>query len=149
MKFLTAFLFAAFLMPPSVIIWSTDFEKAKIEATTNHKLILLSFSGSDWCIPCIKMKKEVFESSEFQNFAAEKLVLVKADFPRLKKNQLDKQQTKQNEVLAARYNPQGAFPFTVLLDANGKVLKSWDGMYKKSPEEFTNEIDNVRHGSGK
>ncbi len=91
------------------------------------------------------MKKEIFESSEFENFAPDNLVLVKADFPRLKKNQLDKQQTKQNEDLAARYNPQGAFPFTVLLDAKGHVLKSWDGLYKKTPEEFTGEINKIAH----
>ena len=146
MKFLAAFLFATLLMPLTGITWSTDFEKAKSEASSSKKLILLSFSGSDWCIPCIKMKKEIFESSEFQTFASSELVLVKADFPRLKKNQLDKQQTKQNEALAARYNPQGAFPFTVLLDANGKVLKSWDGLYKKTPTEFTNEIQKIAHG---
>lgn len=149
MKFFSAFLFVALLMPLSDITWSTNFEKAITEASTNKKLILLNFCGSDWCIPCIKMKKEIFESSEFQNFAPDNLVLVKADFPRLKKNQLDKQQTKQNEDLAARYNPQGAFPFTVLLDANGHVLKSWDGFYKKTPEEFTGEISKLAHGSGK
>lgn len=60
------------------------------------------------------MKKEIFESAAFTQFAASNLLLVKADFPRLKKNKLSKQQTKQNEALAERYNPQGAFPFTVL-----------------------------------
>lgn len=145
MKFLTAFLITVFLAPPSFIIWSTNFEKAQTEAAISKKLILLNFCGSDWCIPCIKMKKEIFESSEFENFAPDNLVLVKADFPRLKKNQLDKQQTKQNEDLAARYNPQGAFPFTVLLDAKGHVLKSWDGLYKKTPEEFTGEINKIAH----
>ncbi len=147
MKFLTAFLFSSFLIPHSAITWSTDFEKAKTEALESHKFILLSFSGSDWCIPCIKMKKEIFETAEFENFADGKLVLLKADFPRLKKNQLDKQQTKQNEDLAATYNPQGAFPFTVLMDAHGKVLKTWDGLYKKTPEEFTAEIQKFTNGS--
>lgn len=147
MKFLTAFVFAAFLMPPSVITWSTDFSKAKTEALSSKKLILLSFSGSDWCIPCIKMKKEIFESSSFENFASDNLVLVNADFPRLKKNKLDKVQTKQNDDLAAQYNPQGTFPCTVLLDAKGKVLKRWEGLPKVSAEVFTNEISKIKNGN--
>ena len=54
-------------------------------------------------------------------------MLVRADFPRLSKNQLDARQTAHNEALAEKYNRQGKFPFTVLLDANGRVLKEWDG----------------------
>ncbi|MBL7814205.1 MAG: thioredoxin family protein [Saprospiraceae bacterium] len=142
MKFITAFIFTTLLMPPSVN-WSTDFDTAKTEAATSKKFILLNFSGSDWCIPCIKMKKDIFESSAFQNFATDKLVLVKADFPRLKKNQLPKQQVQQNEALAAKYNPQGVFPFTILLDAQGKVLKTWNGLYKGTPESFTQDIQKL------
>ncbi|GAB3569538.1 hypothetical protein GCM10027578_24090 [Spirosoma luteolum] len=107
--------------------WQLNFEQAKAEARQDHKLILLNFSGSDWCGPCIKLKKDIFESAEFGQFATEKLVLVRADFPRLSKNQLDARQTAHNEALAERYNPQGKFPFTVLLDPTGKVLKSWEG----------------------
>jgi thioredoxin-related protein len=111
--------------------WQSDFERAKADARQEHKLILLNFSGSDWCGPCIKLKKDVFESDEFGAYAADHLVLVRADFPRLSKNQLDKRQTAHNEALAETYNRQGKFPFTVLLDADGHVLTEWDG-YPKS-----------------
>lgn len=141
MKLFLFFLLTA-ILPPSVQ-WSTDFEKAKLEATQSQKLILVNFSGSDWCVPCIKMKQEIFESDEFAEYAPEHLALVKADFPRLSKNKLSKQQTKKNEDLAAKYNPQGAFPFTVLTDANGKVLKTWDGLPKLAPAEFVNEIKDI------
>lgn len=111
--------------------WQLDFDQAKTEARQAHKLILLNFSGSDWCGPCIQLKKEVFESAEFGQFAADHLVLVRADFPRKAKNQLNAQQTARNEALAEKYNRQGKFPFTVLLDADGRVLNEWDG-YPKS-----------------
>jgi thioredoxin-related protein len=91
------------------------------------------------------MKKEIFESSAFAQYAPSNLLLVKADFPRLKKNKLSKLQTKQNETLAERYNPQGAFPFTVLLDANGKVLKTWNGMPKSDAKSFINDISAVKN----
>ena len=101
--------------------WLTDFEQAKNRAQQNDKMILLTFSGSDWCAPCIQMKKTVFETSEFHDYASQKLVLVKADFPRHKKNQLDAAQKAKNEKLAELYNPKGKFPLTLLLDIDGKV----------------------------
>lgn len=107
--------------------WQLNFEQAKAEAQQSHKLILLNFSGSDWCGPCIKLKKMIFESTEFEQFAAEHLVLVRADFPRLSKNKLDAQQEVRNEALAEIYNKPGKFPYTVLLDSDGHVLKEWDG----------------------
>lgn len=107
--------------------WSGDFIKAKADASENHKYILLNFCGSDWCGPCIKLKKDIFESADFGQYATDHLVLVRADFPRQKKNQLSAQQTAHNEALAEKYNPQGKFPLTLLLSADGKVIKTWDG----------------------
>jgi thioredoxin-related protein len=125
MKLLTLLLLAsAFLLAPQ---WQLNFEQAKAEAKANNKHILLNFSGSDWCGPCIKLKKEVFESDGFLQYADKRLVLVRADFPRSAKNQLGKTQTTHNEALAERYNTEGDFPLTVLLNANGNVLKKWKG----------------------
>jgi thioredoxin-related protein len=84
---------------PSVT-WMGDFDSAKSQAAKEHKLILINFSGSDWCGPCIRLRKEILESATFENYAADHLVLVRADFPRQKKNQLPKDQVKRNEALA-------------------------------------------------
>jgi thioredoxin-related protein len=134
MKFLSMLFLSLFIAAAPV--WETDFDKAVHEAQNEHRPILLSFSGSDWCIPCIKLHKEIFESEAFISFAGSNLVLVNADFPRLKKNQLPKEQQKKNEQLADRYNPEGKFPLTVLLDENGKVIRQWEGYPKTTPEEF-------------
>jgi thioredoxin-related protein len=123
--------------------WLIDFEKAKAEAAQSHKYILINFSGSDWCVPCIRMEKEIFESGDFDNYASEHLVLVRADFPRLKKHQLSKEQTKKNELLAERYNPEGKFPLTVLTDENGKVLKQWEGYPDEPAKEFIKEVNSI------
>ncbi|WP_394995043.1 thioredoxin family protein [Emticicia sp.] len=125
MKFLSIFLLFFFLEGSPQ--WGSDFDKAKIEAIQNHKFIVISFSGSDWCGPCIKLKREVLDTPEFLAFATKNLALVRADFPRLKKNQLEKKQTALNEALAEKYNHEGKFPLTVLIGADGKVLKEWDG----------------------
>ncbi|MGZ8509978.1 MAG: thioredoxin family protein [Chitinophagaceae bacterium] len=126
--------------------WETDFEKAKQRAAAEHHFILLNFSGSDWCGPCISMRREIFESEVFKNFASENLVLVNADFPRLKKNQLTRDQQKKNEQVADKYNPQGNFPYTLLLNAEGKVMYSWDGFPNTTPEQFISRIKALIHG---
>jgi thioredoxin-related protein len=127
----------------SFTIWQPNFEAAKKMARDKHKLILLNFSGSDWCGPCIRMRKEIFEDDRFSKMADTTLILVNADFPRNKKNQLDKLVEKQNEALADRYNPSGKFPFTLLLDASGKIINSWDGLPKENAAQFAKEIREI------
>ncbi|HEU4902876.1 MAG TPA: thioredoxin family protein [Flavisolibacter sp.] len=127
-------------------VWLTDFDQAKQKAKEEHKYILLTFSGSDWCIPCIKLHKDIFESTAFESFAGDNLKLVNADFPRLKKNQLSKEQQKKNEQLADKYNPDGTFPLTLLMTDEGKVVKTWEGYPNVSPEEFTGQVKTLMNG---
>lgn len=142
MKFLSILL--TLLLLESSPQWGLDFDKAKAEAVQNHKYIVINFSGSDWCGPCIKLKRDVLDTPEFLTFADKNLALVRADFPRLKKNQLDKKQTAQNEALAEKYNQEGKFPLTVLVGADGKVLKEWDGYPAGiTTESFVQEIQSI------
>lgn len=122
---------------------SPDLTVTESNAKETNKNILLVFSGSDWCIPCIKMEREIFQKESFANYAKDNLVLLHADFPRLKKHQLPKDQVKRNEELAEKYNKQGAFPFTILLDANGNELKHWDGLVASTPEDFIKQIQST------
>lgn len=127
--------------------WLTDLDQAKAVSKEKHELILLNFSGSDWCSGCIRMHKEIFEAADFQQYATDHLVLVNADFPRSKKNSLSPEQEKKNDALADRYNPKGYFPFTVLLDSGGNVLKSWNGYYEHGAQNFLNEIREADAGN--
>jgi thioredoxin-related protein len=126
-------------------IWESDFTVAKTKATESHKNILINFSGSDWCGPCIRTHKEIFEKDDFMKYATDHLVLLKADFPRLKKNQLSAEQLKKNNDLAIKYNPDGDFPLTVLLDENGKVIKEWKGFPNVTSEVFVKEVADASH----
>jgi thioredoxin-related protein len=136
MKLLAVF-FILFAPP---VIWSGNFNQAKLEAQKSHKAIMINFSGSDWCGPCIRLRKEILETPKFESYASANLLLVRADFPRQKKNQLPKDQVKLNEALADKYNPKGKFPLTVLVDESGKVLKEWDGFPDESPDKFIAEV---------
>lgn len=137
----TIIIVCAILLLSTPTAWLTDFEQAKREAKESSKLIVLNFSGSDWCAPCIQMKREVFEKPAFEAYAAENLVLVRADFPRLKKNQLDPEQKARNEKLADQYNPKGKFPLVILLDADGKLIHEWDGFTGVTAEEFVKQLE--------
>lgn len=99
--------------------WLTDFEQAKAEAESSNVLILANFTGSDWCPPCKMLDREVFSTEKFQKYAANHLVLFKADFPRNKPQSSAVQQ--QNEQLAETYGIQG-FPTILLLNAEGKKV---------------------------
>jgi len=123
--------------------WQPNFETAKKIAKEKHELILLNFSGSDWCGPCMRLRREILDNEVFTKMADTSLVMVNADFPRNKKNQLDAQTGKQNDALADKYNPDGKFPFTLLLDENGKVLKTWDGFPDESAQQFSEEVENI------
>jgi thioredoxin-related protein len=140
MKLLVIFL--TMIFPPSVV-WLGNFNEAKTEAVQQHKLIMINFSGSDWCGPCIRLRKEILESETFEDYAAQHLVLVRADFPRQKKNQLSADQVKLNDELADKYNDEGKFPYTLLVDEKGNVLYRWDGFPDETPVQFVNQVDAV------
>ncbi|MEA1847444.1 thioredoxin family protein [Chryseobacterium sp. MHB01] len=120
-------------------------ETAKKTAAENKELILLNFSGSDWCIPCIKLHKNIIETEDFKKLQADNVILyINADFPRNKKNQLSADLKKENAALADQYNPKGLFPYTLLLNQEGKVLKTWEGLPSENALAFSNEIRSVK-----
>jgi thioredoxin-related protein len=139
MKLLSTILFSFLFAAPT---WKTNFNEAREEARTKHELILLNFSGSDWCLPCMKLKKSIFDSESFTSYASENLVLVNADFPRQNKHKLSAEQKNINEELAEKYNPEGKFPYTVLVTADGKIVKQWEGLPDLSADQF---VDQIKH----
>jgi thiamine biosynthesis lipoprotein len=95
-------------------------DKAFELAQASGKKVMLVFSGSDWCIPCIRFNKQILSDSSFLSFAGENLVLLEADFPQRKK--IAAPLRSQYDSLAAAFNPQGAFPQVVLLSPGKKLL---------------------------
>lgn len=119
----------------------TRFDNAKKTASEQNELILLNFSGSDWCIPCIKLHKNIIETDVFKQLSADHVLeYLNADFPRSKKNQPSTEIQKENAALANLYNPKGIFPYTVLLNHEGKVLKTWEGLPSEDAVAFSNQI---------
>ena len=122
--------------------WIKNIEEAKELALKNDKPILLVFSGSDWCAPCMKLDKQVFSTEEFRQYATENYVLLKADFPQRKKNKLPEVQQTHNNQLAEEYNKNGFFPLVVVLNSKGKSLGSI-GYEKVSANNYIEKINKL------
>ena len=99
--------------------WLTDLPKAKQQAKAEGKLVLLDFTGSDFCSSCIRLHKEVFPAKEFAAFAKQRLILVEVDFP-LKKKQPAALKA-ANEALSKEFKVDG-YPTLILLGSDGKKL---------------------------
>ena len=120
--------------------WSEDFDKSLARTKAEKKIMLVDFTGSDWCHICIQLDKEVFAKKEFAEYAKQNLVLMEADFP------LGKEQTKeikvQNEKLKERYEIEG-FPMIIVLDADGKKLGKL-GYMEGGPKAFIAELEKLK-----
>jgi len=122
--------------------WLTNYKQAQEQAKTNKKLLLLDFTGSDWCGWCIKLEREVFSRPEFKEYATENLVLLEVDFPRGKR--LSATEQSQNEELAERHGVQG-FPTIVVLDSEGRKVGEL-GYTPGGPSAFIAQLEKLRKG---
>ena len=121
-------------------------DRAFLAASQNNKPVLLIFSGSDWCLPCERLNREIITDSSFKNYASQKLILIEADFPQ--RTKLSKEQTVWNEKLAEEFNPEGIFPYLLLLKANKTVITSLEYIHY-DPAHFIEEINSALISSGK
>ena len=115
--------------------WTTDLEKALEKAKTEKKCLLLEFTGSDWCPPCMAMRKNVFSKKEFVDAASKKYILVEVDFPKK-----DKELSAKNQPLAQKYKIQ-AFPTVVLLSPEGKEFHRFIASEFPKTEDFVKHLD--------
>ena len=120
--------------------WLTNFDTAQERARSEKKVLLMEFTGSDWCPPCIMLERQVFSQPEFKEYAAQHLVLLEVDFPRRK--ELSDEQKTANVKLAERYGIEG-FPTIVLLDSTGKKIGEL-GYMPGGPKPFIAAVEELR-----
>ena len=116
--------------------WKVDYKDALTQAKQEDKPLVLVFSGSDWCGPCIRLKKKILETTTFSSYAGDHYVLYNADFPRKKKNLLSKELMEVNKRLAEKFNPKGYFPLVVVLDGKESIHGKTGFDKKLSPENY-------------
>jgi thioredoxin-related protein len=123
--------------------WMTDLPKAQAKAKAEKKLVMLDFTGSDWCGWCIKLDKEVFSKPAFEEYAKKNLVLVEVDFPH-KKQQTE--ETKQaNQKLQEKYGIRG-YPTIIVLNSDGGKAGEL-GYMPGGPKAFIGKLDELKKKS--
>ena len=137
---------AGFLMAVSLDLpaasWLSDFPAAQAKAGAENRMILMNFTGSDWCSWCVKLREEVFSTAEFNAFADQKLVLVEVDFPKRKRQRPELQ--KANRLLAGSFQVEG-YPTIILLDSSGKRIGN-SGYRPGGPKVFLSELESLSGG---
>jgi thioredoxin-related protein len=121
--------------------WLTDFAKAQAQAKAEKKMVLMDFTGSDWCGWCIKFKKETLDTQAFKDYAAKNLVLLEVDFPRSKSQSAELK--KANAALAKKYGIDG-YPTFVVLNSEGKEVGRQEGYEPGGPSAFIAKLEGFK-----
>ena len=119
--------------------WLVDFEKAKVQAAKEGKSILMEFTGSDWCPPCIQLEKNVLSQEAFKTGAPKNFILLKLDSPRDKSKQTP-EEIEQYKVLSKQYAVQGV-PTIFLTDAKGKPYWQTVGYSGDSADKYVANLN--------
>ena len=120
--------------------WLTDLPKAQAQAKSENKLVMIDFTGSDWCPWCIKLNKEIFSTPDFAAYADKNLVPVEIDFPR--KKQQTPELKKANQQLEKQYKIKG-YPTVIVLNSQGKKVGEL-GYQAGGPKPFIAELEKLK-----
>lgn len=110
--------------------WLHNLDEALKLAKASGKLVLVDFMA-EWCGPCKRMEKEVFQSAKFKETCGD-FILVKID--------IDEQ-----PALAQKYGVS-SIPNVKFLKADGSVAHEFLGY--ASPEQVYGELDKARSKKG-
>lgn len=126
--------------------WGENFAAAKEEASQNGKLLLIAFSGSDWCGWCMKMEKEIYSDHKFIHGAKKNFVLVMVDNPR-DKGILSKLAQTQNPGIIAEYRVSG-YPCTVIARPSGEEIRRIGGYQSGGVKAFLKTLGDIATEAG-
>ncbi len=130
--------FALWQASAADLTWQTDVPKALAQAKTEKKLVLLDFTGSDWCVWCKKLDADTFNQPEFATYAQTNLVLVQVDFPNHKEQSAGLKAA--NDALQKKFKVDG-FPTLVALKPDGTVAWRTDGYLEGGPKALITQLD--------
>jgi thioredoxin-related protein len=120
------------------LTWLTDLPKAEAQAKSENKLVLMDFTGSDWCPWCQKMDKDTLTQPQFADYANKNLVLVLVDFPNHKPQSDDLKAA--NAALASKYSVQG-YPTLIAVKPDGTAVMTQVGYLEGGPQALIDQID--------
>ena len=105
--------------------WTTNYAEAQKAAARSGKPILAFFTGSDWCGYCKVLKKEVLDTPQFAQWAAQNVVLLEVDFPN--NTPQPDELKKQNAELKTKFGPVSGYPTVMFVGSDEKVIDKIGG----------------------
>lgn len=127
------------------IDWLLDYQQAHQQSIQENKPIFMFFTGSTWCIYCVRLTAEVFEAPEFEKWIQKNFIPLELDFPSGSWPQDKKKYEKQYTDLARQYGIAG-FPTVVVLSPQGKKLTQL-GYMKGGSEKWIQYAEENLKGS--
>lgn len=125
--------------------WLVSLEKAKAAAASEKKDILMEFTGSDWCPPCIRLKEEVLDTEVFKTEAPKDFVLLKLDSPQDRSKQ-SPEEIKEVSELSEKFQITGV-PTILLADEQGRPFAMMDGYDgTMTAEDYVQALSKKRKG---
>jgi protein disulfide-isomerase len=125
-------------------LWIENYAVAKAKAEAQKKDLLINFTGSDWCIWCVRLEKGVFSKAFFKTHAPEDFVFAKIDFPQ--KTKQSKELAAQNKGLKSEFSSKygkefqfRGFPTVYVADAGGTPY-GITGYKDMTPEEYVDHL---------
>ena len=107
--------------------------------------MLIYFTGSDWCGPCILLDKELFHTEKFKELSDEALLLLEVDSPR-NQTLLSQDKISENLYLKNKYKVR-SFPTLVFVNHKGKKIAekkgyiiNWKSLEKQDLNETINAL---------
>ncbi len=135
-KLLLITLFPLFNLIPN---WETNFDVAKEKAIKENKIMLIHFYKNDKKVSKSHFQIALFDNDSFVNYANKHLILLQMDLS-IKSNNATEQAFLYNSIILERYNAKGIYPYTVILESSGKLLKTWEHSKQLSSTKLVADI---------
>ncbi|MBI9018322.1 MAG: thioredoxin fold domain-containing protein [Phycisphaerae bacterium] len=113
--------------------WFTDFSKGLEQARQSNKYALLLFTGSDWCVYCQQLEKEILSKEKYQKFAAANIISIKLDTLKAQLN------NNPHQALMQQYGATG-YPTMFIIDSKGQVVTKVADEARASVQAFIDFI---------
>lgn len=118
------------------IEWMTDLKEAGKKAAQENKLLLVEFTGSDWCRYCVLQKKEVLDQPSFAEWANKHCVAVEIDVPHDASRVGGEAKKEANNKLCEDY-AISSFPSLMLMTPERVLIGGYNGAQKTPQAAIT------------
>ncbi len=126
--------------PVTVPEGNQDVTAAAAQARETGRMLLMNFSGSDWCKWCVTLDHEILSQPAFQAYAEQNLVSVMLDFPR--RTPQEPAVKEQNERMMRHFEVRG-FPTLLLFSPAGELMARL-GYEPGGPEALIRSIEQAK-----